>query len=233
MKKDQTIQALVSLVGALPGPDGGDAPEAGAVEGRRERKKRELRQRLYEEAGRLFLRQGFDATTVDQIAEAADVSQATFFNYFPSKDDLIQQMTSAVLGVVRLLVEEQRKRDASTRARIGDMAQRATRLIENTQLLTRDLLRALMRKPEGSGRLLADVRDALAEFMRDGQEMGDVRGDRDAEFLAEMLIAVFYGTITHWLNDSDYPFAERMREAADFLCESIAPARAVDAEGGR
>ncbi len=202
---------------------GGPEASAGAVEGRRERKKRELRQRIYDEAGRLFLRQGFDATTVEQISEAADVAQATFFNHYPSKDDLIQQMTSEVLGVVGLLIEEQRKRKAGTVERIGEMAVRATKLIENTQLLTRDLLRALMRKPGGSGRLLADVRATLAEFMRDGQEIGDVRTDRDAEFLAEMLIAVFYGTITHWLNDSDYPFPERMREAADFLCESIAP----------
>jgi AcrR family transcriptional regulator len=203
-------------------PGGPEAP-AGAVEGRRERKKRELRRRIYDEAGRLFLRQGFDATTVEQISEAADVAQATFFNHYPSKDDLIQQMTSEVLGVVGLLIEEQRKRKAGTAERIGDVAARATTLIENTQLLTRDLLRALMRKPEGSGRLLAEVRATLAEFIRDGHELGDVRTDRDAEFLAEMLIAVFYGTITHWLNDSDYPFAERMREAADFLCESIAP----------
>jgi AcrR family transcriptional regulator len=206
-------------------PDPPEVPEiAPAAEGRRERKKRELRKRIYDEAGRLFLRQGYDATTVEEIAEAADVAQATLFNYFPSKDDLIQQMTSEVFGVVRGLVEEQRKRrDASTAERIGEMASRATRLIQDTQRLTRDLLRALMRKPEGSGPLLADVRSALAEFMRDGQELGDVRSDRDAEFLAEMLIAIFYGTITHWLNDADYPFPTRMREAAEFLCESIAP----------
>jgi AcrR family transcriptional regulator len=202
---------------------GKSTPPGSAVEGRRERKKRELHERIYGEAGRLFLRQGFDATTVEQISEAADVAQATFFNHYPSKDDLIQQMTSEVLGVVRTLIEEQRKREAGTAERIDEMADRATKLIENTQLLTRDLLRALMRKPGGSGRLLADVRGTLAEFMRDGQELGDVRDDRDADFLAEMLIAVFYGTITHWLNDADYPFSERMREAADFLYESIAP----------
>jgi len=206
---------------------------SGPLESRRERKKRELRERIYAEAGRLFLRQGYDATTVEQIAEAADVAQATFFNYYPSKDDLIQQMTSEVLGVVRILVEEQRKRDAGTAERIGLMAERATLLIQNTQRLTRDLLRALMRKSEGSGRLLADVRGALAEFMRDGQEAGDVRTDLDADFLAEMLIAVFYGTITHWLNDSDYPFPERMREAADFLCESIAPRPPAEARASR
>jgi AcrR family transcriptional regulator len=196
---------------------------SGVPESRRERKKRELRERIYREAGRLFLRHGYDATTVEQIAEAADVAQATLFNHYPTKDDLIQQMTSEVLVVVRLLIEQQRKHEASTAARIAEMADRATRLIENTQRLTRDLLRALMRKPEGSGPLLADVRDALAEFIRDGQQQGDVRDDRDAEFLAEMAIAVFYGTITHWLNLPDYPLRPRMREAADFLCESVAP----------
>jgi AcrR family transcriptional regulator len=192
-------------------------------EGRRERKKRALRQRIYDEAARLFLRQGFDATTVEQISEAADVAQATFFNHYPTKDDLIQQMASQVLGVVHLLIEEQRKRDATTAERIDEMIDRAINLIQNTQHLTRDLLRALMRRPEEPARMLPEVRAELAEFMRDGQEAGDVRVDRDAGFLAEMLIAVFYGTITHWLHDPAYPIAARMREAAAFLCEAIAP----------
>lgn len=206
---------------------------AAASESRRERKKRELRQRIYERAGLLFWRQGYDATTVEQIAEAADVSQATFFNYFPSKDELIGQMTSEVLGVVRSLVEQQRKREAPTAERLAEMAERATRLIEHTQLLTRDLLRALMRNPERSGPLLADARRTVAEFLRDGQQLGDVRSDRDAEFLAEMLIGIFYGTITHWLNVPTYPLRTRMREAADFLVEAIAPGRAADPETAR
>ena len=193
------------------------------AEGRRERKKRELRRRIYECAGLLFLEHGFDRTTVEQIAEAADVSQATFFNYFPSKDALIDEMTSEVLGVVRTLVEEQRKSPSPTRDRIGEMAERATRLIEHTQLLTRDLLRALMRRGDGKGHLLEGVRDAIAELIRDGQQRGDVTPHRDAEFLAEMLIGVFYGTITHWLETATYPLRSRMGEAADFLCEAIAP----------
>ena len=194
-----------------------------AGEGRRERKKRELRQRLYEQAGRLFWKQGFDATTVEQIAAAADVSQATFFNYYPSKDALIDQMATQVVAIVGALVEEQRKTEASTAERIADMAGRATRMIEQTQLLTRDLLRALMRRGGDSGRLLEEVRDAMAELMRDGQQRGDVRADRSAEFLAEMLIGVFYGTITHWLETDTYPLRARMGEAAEFLCEAIAP----------
>jgi AcrR family transcriptional regulator len=53
--------------------------------GRRERKKLETRNRIFSEAIRLFIEQGFDATTVEEIAERADVGKGTVFNYFPQK----------------------------------------------------------------------------------------------------------------------------------------------------
>ena len=56
---------------------------------RRERKKRETRWRLMTAALHLFLEQGYDATTVEQIAEAADVAKGTFFNYFETKEAIL------------------------------------------------------------------------------------------------------------------------------------------------
>ncbi|BAJ30539.1 MULTISPECIES: TetR family transcriptional regulator [Kitasatospora] len=55
----------------------------------RERKKLKTRQSLRREAMRLFAEQGWEATTVDQIAAAAEVSPSTFFRYFPTKEDLL------------------------------------------------------------------------------------------------------------------------------------------------
>lgn len=57
--------------------------------GLRERKKSQTRERIREHAIRLFLEHGYEATTVAEVAAAADVSHMTFFRHFPSKQDVV------------------------------------------------------------------------------------------------------------------------------------------------
>jgi AcrR family transcriptional regulator len=57
--------------------------------GLRERKKQKTRWAIQEHALRLFAEQGYEATTVDQIAAAAEISPSTFFRYFKTKEDLV------------------------------------------------------------------------------------------------------------------------------------------------
>jgi AcrR family transcriptional regulator len=77
--------------------------------GLRERKKRQTRQLIFDAAHRLFAERGFDGVTVAEIARAADVSEVTVFNYFPSKEDLFyggmqffeEQLVDALRGRAR------------------------------------------------------------------------------------------------------------------------------------
>mgnify|MGYP004705420061 CR=1 FL=1 len=73
-----------------------------AGEGRRERHREEIRQRLYRAALKLFAERGFLETTVEDITDAADVGKGTFFNYFPTKEHIL-----AAFGMERVAAIEQ------------------------------------------------------------------------------------------------------------------------------
>lgn len=80
-----------------------------AEPGLRERKKQQTRRRIIDAAIGLFGERGFDNVPVAQIAQRAEVSEATVFNYFPSKEDLVyqdmEQYEIALLSAIRVRPE--------------------------------------------------------------------------------------------------------------------------------
>ena len=86
-------------------------------EGLRERRRRETLRRIADTGLRLFLRNGYEATTLDAIAEEAGISRRTFFYYFKSKEEIILVWQSGFAEAIRRVVLEQinKSRRHSTR----------------------------------------------------------------------------------------------------------------------
>jgi AcrR family transcriptional regulator len=90
-------------------------------EGLREHKKRRTHQRIAEVGLNLFLANGYDATTLDEIAAAAGISRRTFFSYFKSKDEILLAQLSCYVDALKLSVHQ----DAACGARPADIARDA------------------------------------------------------------------------------------------------------------
>jgi AcrR family transcriptional regulator len=93
MMKGDTILSVVEAVGAVPGL--------------RERKKQRTRSMLIDAAVQLCDRQGYDGTTVDQIAAIADVSPRTFSRYFATKDSVILALIDDMVDVIAAQLAQQ------------------------------------------------------------------------------------------------------------------------------
>lgn len=198
--------------------------QTAAFGGRRERRRRELRERVVEATLEMVAEQGFEATTVEQIAAAADIAPATFFNHFQSKNGLLAEITRDVAEALERLIEEHLRSDRTVQDQLGGLARHASEMIAEHQKVAREVMLEMLRagkRPEDASPYMVRLHRPLETMLTQGQRRGEVREDQDAEFLAEMVLGAFHATLSQWLSDEAYPIAKRLPRAADFIWEAI------------
>jgi AcrR family transcriptional regulator len=206
-------------------PTASPPTEATAPLGRRERRKLEIRTRIYDVAQALFTKQGFDATTVDEIARLADVAPATFFNHFQSKQALLGLMTGEVFRTLHAMTAEHLEGDGRASEKLRAFIASATEGIAASRGLARDVLLEFMRSdatPKGPHPYLERLVEPFVTLIQEGQAAGELRSDHDAAFLAQMAVGMMNSAITNWLADPDYPVEAGLIEAADFVLATLA-----------
>ena len=193
--------------------------------GRRERRKLEVRARIYGAARELFAKQGFDATTVDEIAAAADVASATFFNHFQSKQVLLGLMATEVVDALQSLTGHLES-DAGSVQRLSAFVASAADAISANRGAARDVLLEFMRSdatPDGPQPYLERIHEPFVALIEAGQREGEMRRDYDAAFLAQMAVGMLNSAITSWLADPLYPVERGLVEATDFVIDALTP----------
>jgi AcrR family transcriptional regulator len=194
--------------------------------GLREQKKQEMRAAIAASALSLFRSVGFEHTRVRDVTTALRISEATFFNYFPTKQAVLDAIASDL--VQRSLAE---LRDAV--ALDAPFADRLDRIIGHFGADfgdDRELLRLLVRhtrlldgrQAEGP---YPEHRQLVRELFADGQRRGEVDTGISAAQLAEIYEATVVATVEGWLYDDndDGRLSDRMDRAVRLLLRGCAP----------
>lgn len=168
--------------------------------GLRERKKRERRHHIEEVALSLFEANGFEATTIDDIAAAADIAARTFFSYFPTKEDVALADYSARLDLI--IVEVRRSPPelpvwqvlrAAFSAVASDYEAERTRLIRRFTVMA-----AAPSVYAQSLRLQAIWERELASEL--SARTGTPLDDPEPTLLAAAALAAMRSSLEHWIS---------------------------------
>lgn len=154
--------------------------------GLRERKKARTRAAIQQEALRLFREQGYESTTIEQIAEAAEFSPSTFFRYFPTKEDVV--MYDDLDPVVIAAFEAQPPELSPVQALRVAMQQVFSRIPPETMQDMRDRFDLIMAVPELRSRM-------VDEFIRNSELLARLVAQRLGRSADDLAVRTFAGAL--------------------------------------
>ncbi|HKK52376.1 MAG TPA: TetR/AcrR family transcriptional regulator [Myxococcota bacterium] len=190
---------------------------------RRERRRLEIRERIVERALSLFERQGYEATTVTEIARRADIAYGTFFNHFPSKLHLLREVSDLALQDLFENVEEVSKQPGTFGEHLVKLFETSSERAEAKGPQARELISAMMALafPETAGSDDRRIRLAFRRFLAEGVATEEIRSDVDLDTLTEIVVGTWYSMFLSWVHFEDYPLRERATRAAGFLARTL------------
>jgi AcrR family transcriptional regulator len=196
---------------------------------RRERHSAAVRQRLYDAAMHLVARQGFQETTVEEITQAADVGKGTFFNYFPSKEELFNAFGEIRLGKVRAALEaaQQGRESIATILRRLELtlAEDPGRSGELARSILLTLLSSETVRTHGCERL-KQAQAMYTQILTLGQKRGEVRRDVAAADLARFFKESHFGALFLWALEPTGSLAAVIHRSFErFWASAAAPPR--------
>lgn len=199
--QDRGTEDLTAVSPAGSAGNGAPPPPAG----RRERRRLEVRERLYTTAVALFTEQGYTETTMDDIAERADVARATVFNHFPQKNAFVQEWGRHRRARVAEILEAERAQDRP----VAEQLRRYLAEMATINVTARRESVVLMDAAARYGGVLREpsLDVELARLIEHGKQTGEIRPDIDAAQAGAILAAGYFTTVLRWISIDPPPFS--------------------------
>jgi AcrR family transcriptional regulator len=204
------------------------AAGSGEVAGLRERKKAKLRQEIVKTSQRLFLERGYENTRIDDIVNVLDVSQPTFFRYFPSKDAVLREIGRRAFARQAEILRTELSSKASTGESLRRFFESLAKITEEGRPLWQAVILAgamdPVRSPELRGAEAATV-SLLREIIAEGQKNGEITLDFPVVHMAEFMEGLFNTVVRQWAVDLTGPhkLTERVHNAVEFFLRGAKP----------
>jgi AcrR family transcriptional regulator len=202
----------------------GEQPEVGL----RERKMARLRQHIVETSIKLFRKRGYDNTRIDDIVQVLDVSQPTFFRYFPSKDAVLREVGERGYACICERLRSELSSQAATGERLRRLYVTMAREVEADRQLWQAVVLSGAMDPVRSAELRGHEEAAvslLREILTQGQKRGEVTRAFPVVHLAEFMEGLYNTVVRQWAVDLTGPhkLTDRVRSAVDFFLRGIRP----------
>lgn len=198
------------------------------ITGLRERKKARLRQQIIETAIRLFRKQGYEKTRVEDIVNILEISQPTFFRYFPSKDAVLRDVGHRGFECIAERLKSELSTKASTAERLRRLYHSMACEAENDRPLWQAVVLSgamdAVRSPEVRGAECM-VAGLLREILAQGQKQGEITSAFPVLHLAEFMEALYHTVVRQWTVDLTGPhkLTERVDSAVEFFLRGVKP----------
>ena len=191
--------------------------------GSRQERKAQLRQQIRETALRLFHERGFDETRVQDVIDLVGISEKTFFNYFPSKQAVLETTAAETIAAYQALLEYEL---ADVRRPVLARLTEIVELWGESFADDREFLATVVTRTSAFFGASGPMRDQqratqllLAALLRQGQESGEIAAGHEPVQLAELLSAMLLLTTINWLDrwwdTEDDPLRDRLLRALD------------------
>ncbi len=200
------------------------APASAAMLSRRESNKHSNRQRLLTESLRLFREKGYEQTTVAEITEAAGVAKGTFFNYFPTKEDVLLALGEQTLGKLQQADTVQVFRSDTVRDKVKALFQALASGLDADRELVRQMVYRGLRLPDLVNRERArlDFRSTLSLLLAQGQRRGEIDAQADIDFVADTLYMLYFQQVVSWCTaEFSGSLVERLDRVVDLVFVGI------------
>lgn len=195
---------------------------------RRERRKLEVRTRIVDASLELFAEQGFHNATVASICERADVAHKTFFNHFPTKQDVMNAVASDSIDGLLAAIEEAREAGRNTQERLKLFFSYATESVAEAGPMQRELMIELIQtaqKAEDDSQPARHLHEGFGAIVAQGMREGDIDSTHPAATITDLILGAYYALIFNWANLENFPIEQRAQAAARFLSDAIASKR--------